>query len=78
VLDLRELDFMDCSGVHTIVDASSRARQAGRRLVLLRGPPNVDRVLTLTGSAGDLEIGDLDPGEPPAQVLLQLAREDLA
>ncbi len=38
VLDLRELVFMDCAGVHAIVDASSRARQAGRRLLLVRGP----------------------------------------
>ena len=37
VLDLRELAFMDSSGVHAIVNASIRARQVGRRLVLLRG-----------------------------------------
>jgi anti-anti-sigma factor len=78
VLDLRELAFMDCSAVQAIVDASSRARQAGRRLVLLRGPPSVDQMFTLTGCSGELEIGDLDLGEPPAQVLLQLAEEGLA
>ena len=76
VLDLRELALVDGSGVHAIVSASRGARQARRRLVLLRGPPNVDRLFTLTGSSGDLEIGDLDPGDPAAQVL-QLAREDL-
>jgi anti-anti-sigma factor len=48
VLDLRELAFMDRSGAH----ASISARQLGRRLILLRGPPNVDRVFTLTGSTG--------------------------
>jgi anti-anti-sigma factor len=61
LLDLRELTFMDCAGVHAIVDASSRARRLGRRLVLLRGIPRVDRVFSLTGSAGEVEIGDLDP-----------------
>ena len=61
VLDLRELAFMDCSGAHAIVNASISARQLGRRLILLRGPPNVDRVFTLTGSTGAVESADLDP-----------------
>jgi anti-sigma B factor antagonist len=61
VLDLRELAFMDSSGVHAIVNASIRARQVGRRLVLLRGGLDVDRVFTLTGSAKDVEIVDLNP-----------------
>lgn len=78
VLDLRELAFMDSSGVHAIVDASVRARQIGHRLVLLRGPPNVDRMFALTGSSGDVEIGNVDPVEPPVQALLQLVEEDLA
>jgi anti-anti-sigma factor len=63
VLDMGELSFMDCSGVHAIVDASVRARKSGRRLVLLRGSPNVDRMFGLTGSSGDVEIL---PGGPPA------------
>jgi anti-anti-sigma factor len=63
VLDLRELAFMDSSGVHAIVNASARARQLGRRLVLLRGPPRVDRVFGLTGSSADVENGYMDPGE---------------
>jgi anti-anti-sigma factor len=64
VLDLRELAFMDSSGVHAIVNASARARQLGRRLVLLRGPPDVDRVFGLTGSSADVENGYVDPGDP--------------
>jgi anti-sigma B factor antagonist len=63
VLDLRELAFMDSSGVHAIVNAGVRARQGGRRLVLLRGPPRVDRVFGLTGSSADVENGYVDPGE---------------
>jgi anti-sigma B factor antagonist len=77
VLDLRELAFLDSCGVHAIVDASNRARRADRRLVLLRGPPAVDRMFTLTGYSDQLEIGDLDPGEPPVQLLEQLADSDL-
>ena len=35
VVDMRELAFMDSSGVHAIVNASARARQRGSRLVIL-------------------------------------------
>jgi anti-anti-sigma factor len=69
VLDLRELAFMDCSGVHAIVNASVRARQDGRRLVLVRGRPDVYRMFALTGSTGDIDIGDPDPVQPPVDVL---------
>ena len=65
VLDLRELAFIDSSGMHAIVRAGTRARQAGRRLVLVRVPSNVERVFTLTGISGQLEIGDVDPVAPP-------------
>jgi anti-anti-sigma factor len=77
VLDLRGLAFMGSTGVHAIASASIRARQTARRLVVLRGPPNVDRVFRLSGNVDDLEIYDLDPGEPPAHVLLRLAGEEL-
>ena len=76
VLDLRELAFMDSSGVHAIVNASARARQRGRRLVVLRGPPEVDRVFRLTGNSGDVESGDVDPVEPAVEALLRLGVED--
>jgi ABC-type transporter Mla MlaB component len=38
VRDLRELAFIDSCGMHAIVSAGSRARQASRRLVRLRVP----------------------------------------
>jgi anti-sigma B factor antagonist len=69
VLDLRELEFIDSCGMHAIVNASRRARRASRRLVLLRGPPNVDRIFTLTGCADELEIDDLDPAGPSLRAL---------
>jgi anti-sigma B factor antagonist len=69
VLDLRELAFMDSAGAHVIIDASARARKLGRRLVLLRTPPDVDRLFTLTGSSSEVEIGDIAPVEPPVRAL---------
>lgn len=72
VLDLRDLAFIDCSGVRCVVGASIRARKAGCRLVLLRGKPNVDRVFTLTRSCDDVEIFDLDPVEGATETLRRL------
>ena len=69
VLDLRELAFMDCAGVHTIVDASRRARRDGCRLLIVRGRPDIYRMFTLTGCSGDVDIGDLDPVRAPAPAL---------
>jgi anti-anti-sigma factor len=65
VLDLRELAFIDGCGIHAIIRAGIRARQAGRRLVLVRVPSNVDRMLALSGSSDKVEIGDVDPVVPP-------------
>jgi stage II sporulation protein AA (anti-sigma F factor antagonist) len=77
VLDLRELTFTDSCGVHVIMKASMRADRAGRRLVLVRGPSQADRMFTLINS-DVLEIVDLDPGEPVVSALSQLAQQDRA
>jgi anti-anti-sigma factor len=45
VLDLRQVTFIDSAGVQVIINANVRASAAGRRLVLVRGPSQVDRVL---------------------------------
>jgi anti-anti-sigma factor len=60
VLDLRDLAFIDCSGVAAIVGATERARRVGRAVVILRGPPGVDRVFTLTATASKVAIVDVD------------------
>ena len=65
VLDLRELAFMDCAGMRVIVDAAERARRDGRRLIVVRGAPNVDRLFTLTGTAERIDISDHEPRQPP-------------
>jgi anti-sigma B factor antagonist len=76
VLDLRELEFMDSSGAHALVDHAMRARQAGRRLVILRGQAIVERMLTLSGCSRDLEIGDIAQVESAVAALLQLVDEE--
>ena len=75
VLDLCELEFMDASGMVAIVKATERARRIGRRLLLVRSAPFIDRVFTLTGTAGDVVDGDVGAAEPPRRALLRLAAE---
>jgi anti-anti-sigma factor len=78
VLDLRELTRVDVSGVGAIVAASISARARGRRVILVRGLSQVDRLLALTGATNDVEIVDLASGEPALQALLHIARKDRA
>lgn len=72
VLDLRELTSIDSSGVDVILEAADGARRYGGRLMLVRGPAQVDRVLTLSGACNQVLIFDLDPTEP-ARTLLNVA-----
>ena len=58
VLDLRPLTFMDSSGLRALLATDARAREAGRRLVLIRGDERVQRVLRITRLDERLEIVD--------------------
>jgi anti-sigma B factor antagonist len=78
VLDLRELTFMDCAAMKVVVTAVNHARQAGRQLVLVRGPSQVDRLFALTGASDAVEIVDLDPVAPPVQALVKLGQYAVA
>ena len=60
VLDLRELEFMDSTGLRTIVGADARAREQGWRLTIVRGPDAVQRIFSVTKLDERLEIVD-DP-----------------
>jgi len=60
VVDLRGLEFMDSTGLRTLVSADQRARDAGRRLAIVRGPEAVDRVFNVTRLDERLELID-DP-----------------
>jgi anti-anti-sigma factor len=57
-LDLRELEFLDSSGLRLVVLAERSLREAGRRLVLVRGPQPVQRVFEITRMTDRLEFVD--------------------
>jgi anti-sigma B factor antagonist len=69
ILDLRELEFMHSSGAHLTVAANGSARQAGDRLVVVRGPVQVERIFALVGLDRQLELVDHPPATPSAPVL---------
>jgi anti-sigma B factor antagonist len=58
VLDLRELVFMDSTGLRVIVAADERAREQSRRLVVVRGSETVQRIIEMTRLHERLEIVD--------------------
>ena len=62
VVDLRHLEFMDSTGLSVLVRAHQRAEENGRRLGLVNGSQQVQRLLTLTGVADRLTLTDV-PGE---------------
>jgi anti-anti-sigma factor len=49
IVDLRELEFMDSTGLSVLVKADQRAKEAGTRFGLAGGPPQVRRLLSMTG-----------------------------
>ena len=58
VVDLAELEFMDSTGLSVLVRAHQRAEENGRRLGLVNGSQQVQRLLTLTGVADRLSLAD--------------------
>jgi anti-anti-sigma factor len=58
IVDLRRLEFMDSTGLSVLVRAHQRAVEAGQRFAVVRGPQQVQRLLTLTGVADRLTLVD--------------------
>lgn len=58
VIDLRELEFMDSTGLSIIVRAQQRMTEDGRQLSIVRGSQQVQRLLDLTGVAERLRLVD--------------------
>ncbi|HZA27397.1 MAG TPA: STAS domain-containing protein [Actinomycetota bacterium] len=47
VIDLRELRFIDSTGLRLIIGADARAREDGRRMTIVPGPESVHKVFQL-------------------------------
>ena len=62
-IDLRELEFMDSSGLRLVALAERRLGAVDRPLVLVRGPETVQRVFAITRMEDHLTFVD----EPPAE-----------
>ncbi len=65
VLDLRELSFLDSTGLRTVLQADARARSDGHDLLVVRGPHAVHRVFTLAGVDGVVPLVDAPPDDAP-------------
>ncbi len=63
VLDLREVGFMDTSGLRYVLELTERAEQGGFELRLVRGPGAVQRVFEVSGLEPRLPFVD-DPADP--------------
>ena len=62
VLDLRGLTFMDSTGLAQLFAANRRAREQGRRVVILKGPGPIDRVLSLAKVEDAIDVVT-EPGD---------------
>ena len=51
VLDLRGLTFIDSTGLTTIIEANRSAGARGVEFTVLPGPPQVQRIFDITGTA---------------------------
>lgn len=58
VLDLRELDFMDSTGLVVLIRAHQRAIERGQRLAVVKGGNQVQKLLRITRVAETLTLVD--------------------
>jgi anti-anti-sigma factor len=65
VIDLRELTFIDSSGLRLVIEADLRGRREGRRLVVVPGPEQVHRIFLVALLDKRLEFVD-DPATLPS------------
>jgi anti-sigma B factor antagonist len=70
IVDLRGVTFMDLACLQLLLSAHGRARNDGRGFAIVRGPRQVQRLMTLTGVEKQLHMLD-DPA-----VLLSPGRDE--
>ncbi|MCU1359419.1 MAG: anti-sigma-factor antagonist [Ilumatobacteraceae bacterium] len=59
VLDVRQVGFIDSSGLRVLLAASRRNEQAGRRVLLESPGHTLTRLLDITGTAIMFDISDV-------------------
>jgi anti-sigma B factor antagonist len=62
IVDLRELEFMDSTGLSVLVRAHQRAAENSQRFGLVNGSQQVQRLLSLTGVADRLMLAETPEG----------------
>jgi anti-anti-sigma factor len=68
VLDLSRLRFIDSSGLHATIELANRSAAQNTRLVIIPGPPPVQRVFEISGVFEKLPfIGKLPNGSRVAR-----------
>src|SRR5947209_2094872 len=75
VLDLRGLTMIDSSGLATLLRSNARALRTGRRLVVVRPPPAIQRMLELVHTDRYLHMVD-DPAAEPGDEPQRFSRGD--
>jgi anti-anti-sigma factor len=58
ILDLRDLEFIDSTGLSIVIKAHQQAEASGRRFAVVRGSSQVQRLLGLTGVEERLTLVD--------------------
>jgi anti-sigma B factor antagonist len=56
VLDLRDVQFIDSTGIRLLLQARAHAERAGAAFTVVAGPPAVMRVLRLVGLDDQLDV----------------------
>jgi anti-sigma B factor antagonist len=60
VIDLRGLEFIDCSGLRLLRELDADARSDGWRLTLVEGDDGIQRIFTLTDTVATLPFTSAD------------------
>jgi anti-sigma B factor antagonist len=58
IVDLRALEFIDSTGLGILIKAHQQAERSGRQFAIVRGPSQVQRLLSLTGLEERLTVVD--------------------
>lgn len=65
VIDLAAVEFIDSSGLRSLLGASRRARERETEVVLRNPSPEVRRLLEITGTEGQFRIDGTAPTSEP-------------